>query len=351
MNTSSLSVARRPKVSVIIPVYNTEAYLSSCIDSLLAQSLADCEFIFINDGSCDGSADILERYRGQDQRISVIHQVNSGVSVARNAGLAAARGEFVGFVDGDDWAAPELFATLYAAAADCDVVFSGYIGSAGDRQRIHHDPFMTGVRMDQAYLREWVLPVFVESDSCNSVCNKLYRKEMIDVNGLSFSQSLALGEDGLFNMRFLCYARGGICLNYAGYYYREREGSATRQAEAVDYFARTLEVYQSPLPDDVTALLEEEKLEPLKLNKFVRSAISIIHVYYSASTPISFGQKYRYVHALLGQWLLREALERYKQLNEEKIGRYERFLIRLMQLRSPLGLYCITAYSNARNKG
>ncbi|MFF2888892.1 glycosyltransferase family 2 protein [Paenibacillus sp. NPDC057967] len=350
MHTSSVS-ARRPKVSVIIPLYNAEAYLPACIDSLLAQTLANCEFIFVDDGSRDRSAEILERYRERDQRIVVIQQANAGVSAARNAGLAAARGEFVGFVDADDWAAPELFGTLYAAAADGDVVYSGYMRSAGGKESVIHGPFLTGVRMDQAYLREWVLPVFVESDSCNSVCNKLYRKEIIDTYGLSFPQSVALGEDGLFNMRFLCYARGGICLDYAGYYYRETEGSATRRTESVDYFARTLEVYQSELPDDVMAALDKEKLEPLKLNKFVRSAISIIHAYYSASTPVSFSQKYRYVRTLLNQWLLREALERYKGLNEERMGRYERVLIRLMLLRSPLGLYCITAYSNARNKG
>jgi len=350
MHTSGMP-AGRPKVSVIIPVYNAESYLPACIDSLLAQTLAECEFIFVNDGSRDGSAEVLERYRRLDPRIIVIHQSNAGVSSARNAGLAAARGEFVGFVDADDWAAPELFDTLQSAASTCDVVYSGYIGSADGRERVFHGPFMTGVRMDQAYLREWVLPVYIESDSCNSVCNKLYRKEIIDAHSLSFPQSVALGEDGLFNMRFLCYARAGICLDYAGYYYRETEGSATRRSDTVDYFARTLEVYQSGLPDDVMAALDQEKLEPLKLNKFVRSAISIIHAYYSASTPVSFSQKYRYVRELLNQWLLREALERYRVQNEEQMGRYERMLIRFMLLRSPIGLYCLTAYSNARNKG
>lgn len=350
MNTGSM-LARQPKVSVIIPVYNAEAYLGACIDSLLAQTLEDCEFIFINDGSRDGSAAILDGRRLGDRRIRVIHQANAGVSAARNAGLAAASGELVGFVDADDWVAADMFETLYAAAEGNDLVYSGYIGSAHGKQVVMHGPFLTGVRLDQAYLRQWVLPVFIESDSSNSVCNKLYRKEIIDTYSLSFPQNVALGEDGLFNMRFLCYARGGICLDYAGYFYRETAGSATRRAESVDYFARTVEVYQSGLPDDVLAALDKDKLEPLKINKFVRSAISIIHHYYSKSTPVRFRQKYRYVNALLNQWVLREALETYIRMNAERMGRYERVLIRLMQLRSPLGLYCITAYSHARNKG
>ena len=89
-------------ISVIIPVFNTAQYLSKCLDSLCAQTKKDIEFILINDGSTDGSEQILERYAEQDPRFRVIHQKNCGFAGARNRGLEEAKGEFIGFVDSDD---------------------------------------------------------------------------------------------------------------------------------------------------------------------------------------------------------------------------------------------------------
>src|SRR6476646_4070363 len=90
------------KVSVIIPVYNAGKYITRCIESLLNQTLQECEFIFINDGSIDDSREIIEGYKQVDDRIILINQVNQGVSIARNKGLYLAAGEYVGFVDADD---------------------------------------------------------------------------------------------------------------------------------------------------------------------------------------------------------------------------------------------------------
>ena len=121
-----------PKVSVIIPVYGAEAFLPDCIASLRAQTLRDIELIFICDGSPDHSLAILRKAETLDSRIRVIaFEENQGVSAARNAGLDAARGDYIGFCDGDDWAEPEMVETLYRAAEDnradisfCRVFFS-----------------------------------------------------------------------------------------------------------------------------------------------------------------------------------------------------------------------------------
>ena len=108
-----------PKVSVIIPVYGAEAFLPDCIASLRAQTLRDIELIFICDGSPDHSLAILRKAETLDSRIRVIaFEENQGVSAARNAGLDAARGDYIGFCDGDDWAEPEMVETLYCAAED-----------------------------------------------------------------------------------------------------------------------------------------------------------------------------------------------------------------------------------------
>ena len=108
-----------PKVSVIIPVYGAEAFLPDCIASLRAQTLRDIELIFICDGSPDHSLAILRKAETLDSRIRVIaFEENQGVSAARNAGLDAARGDYIGFCDGDDWAEPEMYEMLYRAAED-----------------------------------------------------------------------------------------------------------------------------------------------------------------------------------------------------------------------------------------
>ena len=106
-----------PKVSVIVPVYGAEAFLPTCISSLRAQTLRDIELIFVCDGSPDHSLAILRRVESLDSRIRVIaFEENQGVSAARNAGLDAARGDYIGFCDGDDWAEPQMYETLLRAA-------------------------------------------------------------------------------------------------------------------------------------------------------------------------------------------------------------------------------------------
>ena len=124
-----------PKVSVIIPVYGAEAFLPDCIASLRAQTLRDIELIFICDGSPDHSLAILRKAETLDSRIRVIaFEENQGVSAARNAGLDAARGDYIGFCDGDDWAEPEMVETLYRAAEDnrADISFCRVFKDRGD---------------------------------------------------------------------------------------------------------------------------------------------------------------------------------------------------------------------------
>ncbi len=102
-----------PAVSLLIAVYNTETYLERCLDSLLNQSLANIEIVAVNDGSTDQSPAILETYQKRDERIRVIHQQNRGLGAVRNKGIAAARGEFIAFIDADDWVEPDYCLRMY----------------------------------------------------------------------------------------------------------------------------------------------------------------------------------------------------------------------------------------------
>ncbi len=103
------------KISVIVPAYNVESYLADCLDSILNQTYPNIEVIVIDDGSPDRSGEIAENYKQKDRRIKVIHQENGGLSVARNSGLDNATGEFVCFIDSDDWIEPDYLELLYSA--------------------------------------------------------------------------------------------------------------------------------------------------------------------------------------------------------------------------------------------
>ena len=103
-------------ISVIVPVYNAAEYLPRCIESILCQTHRNLDILLIDDGSTDGCGEVCDSYAREDSRIRVIHQQNSGVSTARNAGLDAARGDWIGFVDADDWIEPEMYETLLRTA-------------------------------------------------------------------------------------------------------------------------------------------------------------------------------------------------------------------------------------------
>ena len=232
-----------PRVSVIVPVYNAERYLATCLDSLLAQTLQDLEIIAVNDGSSDGSAALLEGFRSRDRRVTVVDQPNGGVSSARNAGLARASGEFTAFVDADDWASPELLETLLAeaVAVPADIVMCTYMREYEGRSvekpfdlpdRVLYSPAET--RRD--ILRRLVGPLGRQLarpenlDSFGTVWGKLYRSSLLREQGLRFVDLREIGsnEDGLFNMHAFAAARETVFLRKPLYHYRrDNPGSIT----------------------------------------------------------------------------------------------------------------------------
>ncbi len=115
------------KISIIVPVYNTEKFLEKCLNSLIKQTLKDIEIICINDGSIDNSLQILRKFANKDKRIQIINQTNSGLSIARNAGINKATGEYIGFVDSDDWVDLNFFEKLYVSAKkyNADIAVGG----------------------------------------------------------------------------------------------------------------------------------------------------------------------------------------------------------------------------------
>ncbi|NST07596.1 glycosyltransferase, partial [Enterococcus faecalis] len=116
-----------PKISIIVPVYNVEKYLEKCVRSILAQTFTDFELILVDDGSPDSSGAMCDQFAEQDQRVKVIHKENGGLSDARNAGIEIATGEYLGFVDSDDYIADDMYELLYTniVKEDADLSICG----------------------------------------------------------------------------------------------------------------------------------------------------------------------------------------------------------------------------------
>lgn len=171
----------QPLISVIVPVYNVEKYLKKCVDSILAQTYANLEIILVDDGSPDNCPAICDEYSKKDSRIVVIHKENGGLSDARNAGLEIARGEYIGFVDSDDYIAPEMYEVLLFTAQknDADIALCNYIRVNEDYEKIESDTI--GKRAtDRKYSREEFICELMQpyGDYYIVAWNKLYKSSI-----------------------------------------------------------------------------------------------------------------------------------------------------------------------------
>lgn len=169
-----------PKISVIVPVYNVEKYLYKCVNSILAQTFTDFELILINDGSQDSSGAICDEYAAKDKRIITIHQENQGQATARNNAIAIAKGEWIHFVDSDDFIHPQMLEVLYSAVNETTLIsMCGMI--EGLEPPINFSESRSIKALQTHHLTDDVLFSFYSNNySCWVVCAKLIKKEIID---------------------------------------------------------------------------------------------------------------------------------------------------------------------------
>ena len=215
-----------PYVSVIIPVYNTAPYLRRCLDSVCKQTLQNIEIICINDGSTDNSAEILQQYEEKDSRVCVITQENKGIAVARNIGLQYARGQYIGFVDSDDWIEPNMFALAYNTAQreHVDIVAWGYSLDLMTGQKAIKKEEQKGFHDTE----QVVCAILSEGSYRDFLWNKLFSKNFILEKRLKFDETLAVMEDRYFVFEA---ALAGGTLFYVPeitYHYRRDIGSSYR---------------------------------------------------------------------------------------------------------------------------
>lgn len=212
------------KISVIVPVYQVEAYLPCCLDSILAQTYSNLEIILVDDGSQDCSGEICEMYAKKDTRIKVIHQRNQGVSAARNAGLAIATGEWIGFVDGDDWIDPEMYKYLHGLAKiyDSDLVQCGILCKNQERTVLYAPDKTYKINLSEnlSTNKNMLVKYFGASSCC-----KLFRKKRIA--RLFFDLVYPIGEDALFSLEALSLCGEIVLGNKVYYHYRQNPDSSS----------------------------------------------------------------------------------------------------------------------------
>ncbi|MBE5802805.1 MAG: glycosyltransferase [Clostridiales bacterium] len=221
-----------PFFSLILPVYNVEAYLERCIRSIVDQGFADVEIILVDDGATDRSPEICDQWAERHEQIRVIHKPNGGLSSARNAGLEQARGDYVWFVDSDDWIEPGALETLHQACRDgeADVVKFEHFRVTGEKTAVR------GIVAAGRYEAQEQLAALRRQAFCSagkyvlSVWSHVYCRAFLHEHGLAFVSERDIGsEDYLFNLTALMYAQSVQVLAQPLYCYELRDGSLTQQ--------------------------------------------------------------------------------------------------------------------------
>jgi glycosyltransferase involved in cell wall biosynthesis len=219
-------------ISIIVPIYNVEPYLKQCVESLLVQTYPQIEIILVDDGSTDECAAICDFYEERDSRVQVIHKTNGGLVSARKVGLAASKGEYIGYVDGDDWVEPEMYMTLYQAAMEtnADIIVSGYKRDfLGSMTPIHDSVpsgnYMEGERAEVIYPRMLYNGTFFKHGISTYVWNKLFRRDVLFSNQMRVDDRIFVGEDAACTYPTLLDAKSICVLESELYNYRQRANS------------------------------------------------------------------------------------------------------------------------------
>lgn len=218
-----------PTVSIIVSVYNAEGTIGRCIDSILNQTYREYEAIILDDGSTDASGKICDEYAKKDSRIRVVHKENTGVSDTRNQGIAMARGEFLQFLDSDDWITPEATALFVHTAVEyqCDMVISDFYRVVGERVSQKGAIEEDGL-MDRAAYAEYMMQK--PADFYYGVLwNKLYKKSVIEKYRITMDETISWCEDFMFNLEYIRHIRNVYAVKVPLYYYVKTKGSLATQ--------------------------------------------------------------------------------------------------------------------------
>ena len=331
-----------PKVSIIVPVYNKAKYVSKAVDSLLNQNLRDIEIILVDDGSSDSSPELLDEYADKDDRVKVIHQDNQGVSAARNAGLAQATGDYIGFMDPDDWVESDMFEGLHTAAVkeDADVVMCNFRKEDVDGNLLEagNEPICDVAGDIRAEIRRKLLT----NEIFTSSCDKIYLRSLFEKCRLTFPTDIRTREDYFFNLDVFDCAERVVYLAEPYYHYQDIANSASKKYhQGMDTFAEKLYAHKMKYATkwglDSADILDSIALE------FLFDIQGVVVGVCDYGNDDSLGEKYSTIRTLIGSPLVKECLQRYKSRGlKVRTGRGVALKLALMERKAALPLLLVS---------
>ena len=219
-------------ISIIVPIYNVDKYLERCIESILKQTYRVFELILVDDGSTDHSLDICKKFLKKDSRIKIIHKENEGLVSARKAGIKIASGDYIGYVDGDDWIEPDMYMHLINCMikTGADMIESDYFIDIDDKKQRMESKLDYG-----SYNLDEIVPIMLCDNKFNEYClkpclvTKLFKREILRDVQLSVNERISFGEDAAVLYPYVLKCKKIIIENYASYHYVQRKGSLSNK--------------------------------------------------------------------------------------------------------------------------
>ena len=279
-------------ISVIVPVYKAEKYLPTCIESLLAQTYPNMEFILVDDGSPDNSLKICQQYAAKDSRIRVIHQENAGCASARNAGLAAAKGEFIGFVDSDDTIKPETYQTAWEAITKYNTDWVMW----NNLSPVSFLP--NGLIENEEYVNAFGSSILSRGIG-PTVYLELFRTEIIRQHNIRFRPEIKRGDDLFFVLHYGRYTKNIYYLKdkfFYNYFYNAASLSHSFHADAFDYPMKNHNVLK-----DIFAPIETSRYLPYIQARFARDIYDAFATFMKPNNPLPFKERIKVVQAFMDQ--------------------------------------------------
>lgn len=256
-----------PLISIIIPAYNIENYIAKCLDSLLNQTYKNLDIIVVDDGSSDNTGKIIDDYVSKYDNIKVIHKKNAGVSAARNTGIEVARGDYIGFVDGDDTVDKEMFEVLIENAIkyDADISHCGYKMVFPSRIDYYYNTGILVKQNNELGLKDLIIGQRVEP----GLVNKLYKKELFKT--VRMNEEIKINEDLLANYYLFKQSQKSVFYDKCMYSYILRKGSAATSKVNINKILDPVKVRKEMLED----LGKESNLYNISYEKYIMSLVYI----------------------------------------------------------------------------
>ncbi|EJT6498972.1 glycosyltransferase [Clostridium perfringens] len=320
-------------ISIVVPVYNCKEYLNRCVDSLLNQSYRSVEIILIDDGSNDGSELICDYYKNKDNRVKVFHLKNGGVSRARNFGIKEAKGEYITFVDSDDWVDENIYKIMYEVLKNnnSDLVCCDYYLSYNSKIKKNiHENISCNLDKNKSFM------YLIKSNFyCGYVWNKIYKHDILDKledNQSIFDNTILICEDLLLNCRYLELVNNITYIQQPLYYYYQNINSVSNNREfnnkslSIKYaYEKILDIYKNTSPKNYDFVFYEYIKVMLNLNFKIKYSKQNINLNFNRKEYIMFIIKSKKINKFKKVYLIISVLLPYStSFLKEKIYKYLR---------------------------